>query len=410
MDTRPIAVRTQKGYAIMHESGLYFLNEDEDLSDALTIINHQRQPKLEGPKDRLAKAIIYLSSDCNLRCIYCYASSGEKHTVVNVEQAKILIDFIAQKCDRLILDFHGGGEPLLHFDIIKELYEYAHNTHKLYRTVLISNGVIQHDKSKILNWIITHIDVMAISCDGDSFAQNMNRPIYGGGDSSSEVEDTIKYLAAHDYAFTVRSTITGATVNHMLEITKYFDSLGARYLIYAPCYNWGRSREKSLVPDTKAYGDNFIKSIEYAYKHNMRITTNSFRYPGYHYCGALSGFNIALTTDGYISACYEVTRNDDDAGKVFIVGKIENDHVKLFPDKITNMLKMEDLGPTRCSTCAYRLVCRGGCPVKKVRNSKDSLYNLCGITRYLVPKLLDFLHEHPEASSSVLKDVDVAIH
>lgn len=42
MDTRPIAVRTQKGYAIMHESGLYFLNEDEDLSDALTTINHQR--------------------------------------------------------------------------------------------------------------------------------------------------------------------------------------------------------------------------------------------------------------------------------------------------------------------------------------------------------------------------------
>ena len=61
-----------------------------------------------------------------------------------------MIDYVAEKADRIILDFHGGGEPLLYFDIIRHLVEYAKATGKLYRTVLISNGVIVGNKAEIL--------------------------------------------------------------------------------------------------------------------------------------------------------------------------------------------------------------------------------------------------------------------
>lgn len=399
-------IKTRNGYAILHESGIYFLDNEADLKDKLSTIEPRRRPEINLPvaeRERLAKAIIFLSSDCNLKCIYCYANSGEVHRVVSADKAKRLIDFVADKCDRLILDFHGGGEPLMHFDLIKELYDYAASTKKLYRTVLITNGAT-NDADK-LDWIVKHVNSMAISCDGTPEIQNKNRPFADGRSSSPEVEKTIKYFVRNDFAFIVRSTITDESAQKLLDITKYFCDLGVKHLVYSPCYNFGRSDDKNLVPRAEIYVENYMRSVEYACAHGVRITSTSFRYPGYHYCGALAGFNVALTADGYISTCYEVTNVDDSAANVFVVGRVTDNGVELFRDKILNMRGLEDLSLSKCAKCPYRLVCRGGCPVKKIRNSTDALNNLCRITRRLVPKLLDFLQENPQACEFVLKGV-----
>lgn len=408
MNRKPVAVKLKKGYAILHESGIYFPNSEADLKERLAEIETRRRPEINLPvseRERLAKAVIYLSSDCNLRCVYCYASSGEVHHVVSANKAKTLIDFIADKCDRLILDFHGGGEPLIYFDLIKELHEYACSTKKLYRSTLITNGAITDDKYSKLDWIIQNIDSAAISCDGSPEVQNKNRPFADGRGSSEEVEDTIRYLLKKNYVFTVRSTITNESAEKLLDITKYFCELGVKYLVYSPCYNFGRSDDIKLVPLADIYVENYMRAVEYAWRRGVRITSNSFRYPGYHYCGALAGFNIALTVDGFLSACYEVTRGDDFAANVFIIGRVTDNGVELFKEKILNMHNLEDLSLSKCAKCPYRLVCRGGCPVKKIRNSQDSLNNLCQITRLLVPKLLDFLQANPQACEFILKGV-----
>ena len=80
MDRKPIAVKIKNGYAILHESGIYFLANETNLKEKLAVIETRKRPEINLPvsdRERLAKAIIYLSSDCNLRCIYCYANSGE---------------------------------------------------------------------------------------------------------------------------------------------------------------------------------------------------------------------------------------------------------------------------------------------------------------------------------------------
>lgn len=406
MERKASTIKTKNGYAILHESGIYFLDEKADLQEKVSMIEKRRRPEINLPvneRERLAKVIIFLSSDCNLRCIYCYASSGEVHRVVSADKAKALIDFVAASCDKLILDFHGGGEPLLHFGLIKELHDYAASTGKLYRTVLITNGAITDAKYQKLDWIVENVNNMAISCDGTPEIQNKNRPFADGNGSSEAVEETIKYLSQHDFAFIVRSTITNDSAQELLNITKYFCELGVKHLIYSPCYNFGRSDDRALVPRADVYAENYMKSIEYACARGVRITSTSFRYPGYHYCGALAGFNVALTVDGFISTCYEVTRHDDSAADIFIVGRVTDDGFEFFRDKILNMRNLEDLSLSKCAKCPYRLVCRGGCPVKKIRNSTDSLNNLCQITRRLVPKLLDFLQENPQACEFILK-------
>ncbi len=408
--SKPIIVKTTAGYAIMHETGLYFLDKNDDLNKYIAEISQKKRPMINSEKkEKLAKVIIYLSTDCNLRCIYCYASSGEHHSIVSIENAKIFIKYVAQKVDKLILDFHGGGEPLLHFDIIKELHQYAQNTGKLYRTVLISNGVIAFEDKKedILDWIIHNVDVMALSCDGLPTIQNQNRPKANGLESSYDVENTIKYFNKHDYIYTVRSTITRESSKYLLEITKYFCSLGVKYLIYSPCYNFGRTNDSEIVPEPHIYVNNYMESIKYAYKNGIRITSNSFRYPGYHYCGALASFNMALTTDNFISSCYEVIKSTNDEANMFIIGEIKDGKVKFFKENIEKLNNFEINRSDKCCFCDYRLVCRGGCPIKKLRNSEDSLNNLCAITRLLVPQMLDFLQENPQAASSVLKNIEI---
>lgn len=408
MDKTPLYIKTSKGYAIMHESGIYFLDETENLAESLKNISLKSRSSLSSisKKEKLAKVIIYLSSSCNLRCIYCYANAGEHKSIVSIDNAKALIDFVSQKVDRIILDFHGGGEPLLFFDIIKDLYEYAKATGKLYRTVLISNGVIEAKKEYILDWITEKVDVMALSCDGIPEIQNKQRPHHNGIDSSNEIEETIRFFNKKNYTYTVRSTITKESSVKMLEITKYFYELGVKYLVFSPCYNYGRSDDIGLVPDAKTYGDNYMAALEFAVNHGIRLTSNSFRYPGYHYCGSLSGFNIALTTDNYISSCYEVVSNTDPVSEKFIVGKIENGNVILFKDRINGLHEIED--DHRCDNCQYKLVCRGSCPVKRIRNSISSLNSQCRITKYLVPKILDYIHNNPTSAPLILKNVTVA--
>lgn len=146
---------------------------------------------------------------------------------------------------------------------------------------------------------------------------------------------------------------------------------------------------------------------DFAYKHSMRLTSNAFRFPGHYYCGALSGFNLALTTDNYISSCYEVVDSTDPVADLFIVGEVTDQGVNFFNKAIDNLSSMDLENDNKCSKCDFRLVCRGGCPVKKARNSYESSNMQCAITKYLVPKILKYVKQNPESATYLLKDVEI---
>lgn len=399
--------KTSKGYCKISNSGFCFFNESCDEYN-LNAFNNKINSveEITMTDKRVGKVAIFLSENCNLRCIYCYANSGKGVRIVSLESAKVLIDFISERCEYFILDFHGGGEPLIFFDLIKEIYDYAYATGKLFRTVLISNGYILQRKEEILDWIVKHINVFAISCDGKPEVQNSQRPTAGKQASSAVVEETITNLVNRNYEFTVRATVTGASDKYMYHNIQYFHSLGVKNIIFSPCYNYGRSNDIELLPNPKIYVEQFMRCFEYAYKNDIILRTTSFRMPGKNYCGALPAYNICLTVDNYISTCYEVTSRNDSASDLFFVGKIENGEVKLFKENL-NKLKNVKFNNINCSQCECSLVCRGGCPVKQYRNSIRSSGNLCAITKMLVPRIIDFLHHNPDSAKNILRNSDL---
>ena len=131
--------------------GLLF--EEDDYIDREKAASMQQQA--------LVKALcLHVSHDCNLRCKYCFASTGDFGTghrmTMDFETAKRAIDFVIAKSGHrrnIEVDFFGG-EPLMAMDTVKKTVEYARSIEeehdKCFRFTITTNGVL-------LNLSLIHI-------------------------------------------------------------------------------------------------------------------------------------------------------------------------------------------------------------------------------------------------------------
>ncbi|MBE5907111.1 MAG: 4Fe-4S cluster-binding domain-containing protein, partial [Lachnospiraceae bacterium] len=112
---------------------------------------------IDGLADRptVVKALcLHIAHDCNLACRYCFAEEGEYHgrrALMSYEVGKKALDFlIANSGTRrnLEVDFFGG-EPLLNFQVVKDLVKYGREQEKIhnknFRFTLTTNGVLLDD-------------------------------------------------------------------------------------------------------------------------------------------------------------------------------------------------------------------------------------------------------------------------
>lgn len=65
---------------------------------------------------------IWITANCNMKCLYCYEGEKKSNASMNLEKADATISFIIGKFEsindnELIINFHGG-EPFLNFDIM----------------------------------------------------------------------------------------------------------------------------------------------------------------------------------------------------------------------------------------------------------------------------------------------------
>ena len=82
-------------------------------------------------KQSVVKALcLHIAHDCNLRCKYCFAGTGEYHGergIMSAKTGKKAIDFvIANSGNRKNIELdYFGGEPLMNFEVVKAITEYA---------------------------------------------------------------------------------------------------------------------------------------------------------------------------------------------------------------------------------------------------------------------------------------------
>ena len=89
----------------------------------------------ERSGDVVKALCLHVAHTCNLNCSYCFASQGKYHgdrALMSFEVGRQALDFLMDHSGsrtNLEVDFFGG-EPLMNWDVVKQLVEYARSVEK----------------------------------------------------------------------------------------------------------------------------------------------------------------------------------------------------------------------------------------------------------------------------------------
>lgn len=150
------------------------------------------------------KAIcLHVAHGCNLNCEYCFAGKGEyggaDKGLMSLEVGKRALDFLIEQSGtrkNLEVDFFGG-EPLLNWNVCKELVKYGREQEKKYnknfRFTLTTNGVLIDDE--VIEFCNKEMSNVVLSLDGRKNVHDNLRKTPNGKGSYDLIIDKFKKFA-----------------------------------------------------------------------------------------------------------------------------------------------------------------------------------------------------------------------
>jgi len=340
---------------------------------------------------------LFLTTACNLRCTYCYASAGDKPArFMGIETAKRAIDFVAQNAERqstgsFSIIYHGGGEPTVHWRVLVESLEYARDVaSQLGLRVSASsgtNGVLSDDQ---LGWITANLSGVTLSFDGLPEAHDTHRLTVLGQPSSARVMHTMKYFDNSGFPYGVRMTVTADQIGRLPDSVEF---ICARFLPtriqVEPSYQLGR-----WLGSPSAETDEFIRSFREArlraakYEQDLVYSAARVDTLSNHFCG-ITQDSFAVTPDGDVSACYEVFSREQSWSSTFFYGRESGKKASgyEFELPVLNSLRSQVVNSRQfCTGCYARWHCSGDCHHKTLTiNGTEEFAGTerCHITREL---------------------------
>ena len=185
---------------------------------------------------------LHVSHTCNLNCSYCFASQGKYHgdqALMSLEVGKRALDFLIENSGsrrNLEVDFFGG-EPLMNWDVVKELVAYAREQEKVhgknFRFTLTTNGVLIDDD--VIDFSNREMSNVVLSLDGRKEIHDLTRVDFAGNGSYDKVVPKFKEIveARGGKNYYMRGTFTHANPDFTNDVFHMAD-LGFRELSMEP--------------------------------------------------------------------------------------------------------------------------------------------------------------------------------
>lgn len=359
---------------------------------------------------------IFPTSDCNLRCVYCYANAGEEKRYMQWETAKAAIDFVAGnavelKCREFTVGFHGGGEPMSAAPMIQRCVayskEFASRNNLSVKFTGASNGVLSGEQ---IQWIASNLQWINISFDGPRDIQNAQRPLADGTGSFESVFKTVKKFEELNVAYGLRATITDMSVGRMPELVDFFCSnFKVKSLHFEPLHGCGRCASSGWQqPDAYAFTEGFLKAKQQAKKYGVRMYYSGASIISLRtsFCGA-AGSNFCVTPDGHVTACYEVPSIHDAKASLFVYGEYDKKtrQFNIDIDKINALGSTTVNNMPHCKDCFGKWHCAGDCFVKALLPESPGTRGVsyrCKINRELMQQeLVDYLEKKDLQTGSI---------
>ncbi len=326
-----------------------------------------------------------IAHDCNLRCEYCFASTGDfgqGRKLMDFETGKNAIDFLLEKSGNrknLELDFFGG-EPLMNFDTVKKIVEYARSREKEYgknfRFTITTNGMLLTDDK--IDFINKEMSNVVLSIDGRKEVNDRIRKRVDGSGCYDKIISSYKKLVEKrgDKEYYVRGTFTKYNLDFSEDVfslyNEGFDQISVEPVVCNSSEKFAIT-EKELPAVFKEYENLSAKILE-----NEK---NGKKFNFFHFmidldqgpcaikrlrgCGCGNEY-VAVTPDGDIFPCHQFVGVDE-----YKMGNI-NDGT--FNTEIKNQFsKAHVYTKPECKQCWAKFYCSGGCNANNFEYMGDIL-------------------------------------
>ncbi len=175
---------------------------------------------------------LHICHDCNLRCRYCFASTGNfggQRTMMSTQIGKKAIDFLiteSQNRRNLEVDFFGG-EPMMNFDVVKEIVAYARGKeeqyNKRFRFTITTNGLLLNEEN--MKYINENMQNVVLSIDGREETNDKMRFRIDGTGCYKDIMPKFKFMAEsrNQDNYYVRGTFTRENLDFSKDVLHLAD-------------------------------------------------------------------------------------------------------------------------------------------------------------------------------------------
>lgn len=322
---------------------------------------------------------LHVAHDCNLRCRYCFAATGDFHgarMLMPFAVGKRALDFLMERSGsrkHLEVDLFGG-EPLMNWDVCKQLVAYGRELEKQYDKEIhftITTNCVALDDEKI-DFINREMHNVVISLDGRKEIHDALRPTVNGKGSFDIILANAKKLVAGrgEKEYYIRGTFTRENLD-FLEDVKALTDYGFQQISIEPVV-LAEDSPYSLLPEHLERIDREYDALAAHYIESRKSSDTWFNF--FHFmfdpdggpclrkringCGAGTEY-VAVTPDGDIYPCHQFVGMED-----WKLGSLDGPELR--SDIQASFLGCNVCTKDTCKDCWAKYYCSGGCMANAV--------------------------------------------
>ncbi len=402
-----------------------FLRETYRVHEAAAALRERKHFLDQGPLLHM----LVVTLRCNETCLYCHASRAnmdQVQTDMSKETAQKAVDIILASTSSFVTIEFQGGEPLVNFEVVKHVVQYALKKNadigKRLEFTMVSNMSLMTEEK--LDFLLEHKVQMCTSIDGPEKLHNSQRKL-----NTLDAFQKARYwihrinerygemgLDKTLYHVEALLTLTKTSLPLHKEIIDTYVALGCKTIFLRPVDPFGfaeRTRLKIEYPRSD-YLEFYRRAVDYILELNAQGVEILERYASIFLTKILQGTDpnfldlrspsgtgigaLAYNYDGSIYTCDEgrmLAAMGDDALKL---GHVDTSSYRelMGHETVRAVALASNLdGQPDCEQCAYNPYC-GTVPAHNLK-TQGSIYghmpdnNICmvhkGIQDYLFEKL-----------------------
>lgn len=317
----------------------------------------------ESPHD-LYQIDILTNYTCNFRCVYCYSAAGRSSRQVDFNDIKAVVDYLfcsgKEQKNPYIINFSGGGEPLMSFPLIRQTVEYISQVSRgkdyKYNIGLVTNGSLI--TPEIIDYLQDRQVDMAVSFEILERLQNKERGSY------DKVAANIDMMLERGFSFGIRTTFTPQSVGCMCEM---IEELARRFpKLKKVVYDTVLAPDLFPTPESLAvYYDTFLEEFYKAKSLGAAkgiavesVAVETLSMVRDRTCEG----KIVLTPMGTLSSCARVSSPKERLYESYVYGKVENGRLVFDEDRFRHIISQSNIySQSMCAGCFAKWNCGGGC-------------------------------------------------